>query len=473
MTTSPSETFLSQVQVERLRTRMAELMPSVLADLAALVRIPSVSAAAFDPRPVADSARAVADLLRGAGMPNVEILTAGADGVVSAPAVVAHRPGREGAPTVLLYAHHDVQPPGEDRAWTSPPFEPTERDGRLFGRGAADDKAGVMTHVAALRCLGEELGASITLFVEGEEEIGSPTFAAFLAEYRERLAADVIVVADSGNWRLGQPALTTSLRGLIDGTIEVRTLDHGVHSGMFGGAVLDAMTAAIRLLDTLWDDRGNLAVAGLVRAEADDLDYPEADLRADAGVLDGVELVGSGRITSRIWTRPSLTITGIDAPSVATASNTLLAGVRVKFTLRVAPDQDPHAAFDALRDHLTARAPWGARVDVRLGEAGHPFSADVNGPVYDASRWALERAWGTAPVHMGMGGSIPFIAELTRVYPDATVLVTGVEDPDSRAHGPDESLHVGEFERGCLAEALLLAALGATDRAGTAPAVAG
>jgi acetylornithine deacetylase/succinyl-diaminopimelate desuccinylase-like protein len=207
-----------------------------------------------------------------------------------------------------------------------------------------------------------------------------------------------------------------------------------------------------------------------VRAEADDLDYPEADLRADAGVLDGVALVGSGRITSRLWTRPSLTITGIDAPSVATASNTLLAGVRVKFTLRIAPDQDPHAAFEALRDHLTARAPWGAHVDVRLKEAGHPFSADVHGPVYDVARWALEHSWGTGPVHMGMGGSIPFIADLTRVYPEATVLVTGVEDPDSRAHGPDESLHLGEFERGCLAEALLLAALGEPAGAGTAPA---
>jgi len=456
----PTAPFLSDADVDRLRARMAGLMPAVRADLADLVRIPSVSAGAYDQRHVADSARAVADLVRAAGVPQVDVLTATAAGDGGAPAVVGHRPGRPGAPRVLLYAHHDVQPPGEDEAWTTPPFEPTERAGRLYGRGAADDKAGLMTHVAALRCLGEELAAAVTLFVEGEEEIGSPTFSAFLAEHRDRLAADVIVVADSANWRVGRPALTTSLRGLIDGTIEVRTLDHGVHSGLFGGAVPDAMSAMIRLLDTLWDDGGDLAVADLVRAGAADLDYSEADLRADAGMLDGVQLVGTGRITSRLWTRPSLTITGIDAPSVATASNTLLAGVRVKFTLRVAPGQDPHAAFRALRDHLTDRAPWGAHVEVRLNEAGHPFAGDVDGPVYDLARWAMERSWGVPPVHMGMGGSIPFIADLATVYPAATVLVTGVEDPDSRAHGPDESLHLAEFERCCLAETLLLAALG-------------
>jgi acetylornithine deacetylase/succinyl-diaminopimelate desuccinylase-like protein len=455
---------LSDDQVARHRARLAELWPALRADLEALVRIPSVSAPAFDREHVEASARVVAELLSAAGLPEVEILRADsttADGatVAGAPAVVARRPAPDGAPTVLLYAHHDVQPPGDASLWNTPAFDPVERDGRLYGRGAADDKAGIVVHLAALRALADDLGVGVTVFVEGEEEIGSPTFEAFLHAHRERLAADVIVVADSGNWRIGTPALTASLRGLVDGVIEVRTLDHAVHSGMFGGAVLDATTATIRLLDTLWDGAGDLAVPGLVAGEADDLGYTEELLRADGGVLDGVSLVGTGRPESRLWTRPSLTITGLDVPSVATASNTLLPAVRAKFSMRLAPGQDPHAAFAALRTHLESAAPWGARVSVTLGEAGHPWAGDVGGPVYDIARWALGQAWGTAPVHMGVGGSIPFIAALQETYPEATVLVTGVEDPDTRAHGTNESVQLDELSRAALAETLLLAAL--------------
>jgi len=441
--------------VGRLRARVQELWPALRSDLEALVRIPSVSAAAFDAGQVERSAQAVAALLATAGMPEVEILRAG-----GAPAVVARRPGPEGAPTVLLYAHHDVQPPGDPDLWQTPAFEPVERQGRLYGRGAADDKAGIILHLASLRALADELGVGVTVFVEGEEEAGSPTFEAFLHAYRDKLAADVIIVADSGNWRIGVPALTSSLRGLVDGVVEVRTLDHAVHSGMFGGAVLDATTGMLRLLATLWDDAGDVAVAGLVATEADDLGYTPEALRADAGVLEGVQLLGSGRLESRLWTRPSLTVIGIDAPSVAQASNTLLPTVRAKFSLRLAPGQEPKAAFEALRDHLVRHAPWGAQVDVTPGEAGQPWSGDVGGAVYDVARWALHQAWGHEPVHMGVGGSIPFIAALQEVYPAATVLVTGVEDPDTRAHGTNESVHLEELLRACVAQTLLLAALG-------------
>jgi acetylornithine deacetylase/succinyl-diaminopimelate desuccinylase-like protein len=442
-------------EVARLRARVAELMPGVRRDLERLVRIPSVSAAAGDPAQVRASAALVAGLLRELGLADVAELSAG-DG---APAVVGRRPARDGAPTVLLYAHHDVQPAGDPAEWTSPPFEPTERGGRLYGRGAADDKAGIMAHVCALRALGDELGAGVTVFVEGEEEVGSPTFSRFLRENAERLAADVIVIADSMNWRVGTPALTTSLRGLVEATLTVSTLRQGVHSGMYGGPVPDAFQALVRLLDTLWDERGGLAIAGLVSSEAGPLEYPEDVLRADAGVLDGVELVGEGSLTSRMWTRPSLTVVGIDAPSVAAASNTLAGSVRVKLSMRIAPGEDPGAAYEALREHLETRAPYGAHVEVLPVERGHPFAGPTEGPVYDAARWAMASAWGVPPVHLGIGGSIPFVAELAEVYPKAAVLVTGVEDPDTRAHGPDESLHLAEFERACVAETLLLAAL--------------
>lgn len=456
--TSPTDLSPAGTDVEALRARLARLMPGIREDLERLVRIPSVSAPAFDQATVEASAQAVADLLRGAGMPEVEVLRVPG----GAPAVVARRPAPAGAPTVLLYAHHDVQPPGDEAAWTTPAFTPTERDGRLYARGAADDKAGILVHVAALRVLGDALGVGVTVFVEGEEEIGSPTFDAFLAAHRERLAADVIVVADSSNWRVGEPSLTTSLRGLVDGVVEVRTLDHALHSGMYGGPVPDATTALIRLLDSLWGPDGDVAVPGLVAGEAADLDYPEDLLRADAGVLDGVALIGSGRLTSRLWTRPALTVIGMDVPSIATSSNTLQPVARAKFSLRVAPGQDPHAAFEALAAHLRANAPWGARVEVLRGEFGMPWAGAVDGPVYEVARRALTQAFGVAPVDMGVGGSIPFIASLQAVYPDAAVLVTGVEDPDGRAHGIDESLHLADFEKACLAQALLLAGLAPT-----------
>jgi acetylornithine deacetylase/succinyl-diaminopimelate desuccinylase-like protein len=438
-------------RLAELRAAVEREMPGLRRDLERLVRIPSVSAAAFDQAHVEASAEAVAELLRGAGMQDVEILREG-----GAPAVVGHLPGPEGAPTVLLYAHHDVQPPGEDDDWTTLPFEPTERGGRLYGRGAADDKAGVTAHLAALRAHDGRPPVGVTIFIEGEEESGSPSLGEILRRHRDRLAADVLVLADSNNWKIGVPALTTSLRGLVEAVVEVRTLHHAVHSGMYGGAAMDALTALTRLLGCLHDDNGDVAIPGLHESVAADLDLTEEQLRADAGVLDGVELVGTGSVTSRLWTKPAVTVIGIDAPSTAKASNTLVPMARAKVSLRVPPGQDAVVAYEALAAHLRANAPWGARVDVVLKEAGSAFQAQAQGPAYDAARAAFTDAWGTRPVDMGIGGSIPFIAEFAEIYPDAAILVTGVEDPDTRAHGADESLHLGEFAKVCLAEAVLL-----------------
>ncbi len=440
-----------------LRARVAAQFPALRADLEALVRIPSVSNDEFDQAHVATSAQAVAALLRGAGLDDVRVLSvAGAHGKAGRPAVVGRRPAPKGAPTVLLYAHHDVQPPGDEAHWDSPPFEPTEREGRLFGRGAADDKAGIVAHLGALRVLGDELGVGVTVFVEGEEEIGSPTFVDFLHAHRDDLAADVMVVADSSNWAVGAPALTTSLRGLVDCTVEVAVLDHAVHSGMFGGAILDAPTLLARLIATLHDDNGDVAVEGLVHAPDPAVDYDEATFRADAGVLDGVRLAGTGPITARLWTRPAIGVIGFDAPRVATASNTIAPAATAKLSMRIAPGQDPAAALAALRAHLEAKAPFGARVTVRDGELGKPFQAPADSAAMRAARAAFASSWGVQPVDIGIGGSIPFIADLLELYPDASILVTGVEDPDGRAHGANESVHLGELERVVLAEALLL-----------------
>jgi acetylornithine deacetylase/succinyl-diaminopimelate desuccinylase-like protein len=449
---------LAADQIHDLRERVHALMPQVRTDLEALTRIPSVSLDAFDQAHVEASAHATADLLRAEGL-EVEIVREG-----GRPAVIGHLAGPPGSRTVMLYAHHDVQPPGDGALWDSPPFEPTERNGRLYGRGAADDKAGVMAHVAALRAHAGALPVGVTVFVEGEEEIGSESLATILERHGERLRADAIVLADSTNWAIGEPALTTTLRGMIRVVVTVSTLDHGIHSGMFGGAVPDAITALVRLLASLHDDTGEVAVEGLRSGEAADLAFDEARLREESGLLEGVSTIGSGSLLSRMWTKPAITTIGIDAPSVATSSNTLVPSAAAKISMRLAPDEDDLAAFELLRAHLLAHAPWGARVEVTLDDRGLGFAADADGPIYDQARAAFHDAWGVAPVDIGVGGSIPFVAAFAERFPDAAILVTGVEDPDTRAHGANESLHLEEFEKVCVAEAVLLARLGALPR---------
>jgi acetylornithine deacetylase/succinyl-diaminopimelate desuccinylase-like protein len=374
------------------------------------------------------------------------------------PAVVARKPAPPGKPTVLLYAHHDVQPEGSHDAWDQDdPFEPVERDGRLYGRGAADDKAGIAAHLAAIRAYGQDLPVGVTVFVEGEEEDGSDSLPALLDEHHDLLESHVIVIADSANWDIGAPALTTSLRGNIVMEVEVRALKQGVHSGMWGGPVPDALTGLCRLLATLHDDRGNVAVAGLHAGPAADLDFGDQRLRAEAGLLDGVELIGDGSVVERMWTKPALSVIGLDTTSIEASSNTLIASARAVISMRVAPGDDAALAAKRLEEHLVGHAPWGMHVEAAADSIGQPFVVDAVGPAYDAARSAFRDAWdGTDPVDVGIGGSIPFIAQLAQRFPAAAILVTGVEDPLTAAHGPNESLHLGEFAKVCLAEALLL-----------------
>ncbi len=449
-----------------LTENVATGMPSAIAELSDLVRIPSVSWAAFDPAHVHRSAEAIRVLVDGLGVfDTVQVSQApiGDTKEMGQPAILATRAAKNGKPTIMLYAHHDVQPPGKDEDWSTPPFEPTVRGDRLYGRGAADDKAGVMAHVAAIRAFVETAGVDfdlgLVLFIEGEEEFGSRSFKNFLLQHQTEMAADVIVVADSDNWDINTPALTVALRGNATFRLTVRTLDHASHSGMFGGAAPDAMLATIRLLATLHDEVGSVAVDGLTSADGETPEYPESQLKLDAAFLDGVASIGTGSIPSRLWYQPSITVTGIDAPSVANASNTLSPSISVRISSRVAPGQSAEDAFVAIERHLRAHAPFGAVVEIDDVDLGDPFLVDTSGWAVAEAKDAMALAWGVEPVETGIGGSIPFISDLVELFPAAQILVTGVEDPDSRAHSPNESLHLGVFRRAVLTEAVLLTKL--------------
>ncbi len=429
--------------------------------LIALAKIPGIAWEAFDKKELERSAEAVAKLFSDTQLFDfVDIRKVSANGKTGAPAVVAKRAAKNGKPQILLYAHHDVQPPGDEEIWNTNPFEPTEKNGRLYGRGAADDKAGIVTHLAAIKALadicGPDFDLGLTLFIEGEEEAGSPTFRNFLEENQTDLKADVIIVADSGNWTVDVPALTTTLRGLVSQVIEVSTLDHALHSGMYGGAVPDAMLAMIKLLATLHDERGNVAIQGLVQGQADELPYSDAQLNTDAGLLPGTQQIGDGSILDRIWTKPALTVIGIDGQTVALSSNTMLPSVRAKISLRIAPGERPEQALALLKAHLEANLPFGAKISYGETELGKPFAQNEGGWAKSLAEQALGAAWGTKSVNIGIGGSIPFIADLTQVFPDAQILVTGVEDPDSRAHSPNESVDLAMLQKAMVAEAIFL-----------------
>lgn len=439
-----------------LRAAVAADMPRLQDLLAKLVRLPSVSAPGYDHSEVRKAAEMLVGVLASAGYENSQLLEV--DG--GNPAVFGELPAPEGAPTILLYAHYDVQPPGPASEWETGPFDPVERNGRVFGRGSADDKSGVVMHLGAVAAFNGNLPVGVQIFLEGEEEAGSESLGAILEKYSHLLKPDVIVIGDGGMWTIDVPAYLTSLRGIVSTTIELRTLDAAVHSGELGGVYPDALTAMARLLSSLHDDEGNVAVPGLVSEETDGLTIPEDMARARSGVVDGVTQIGTGSIASRLWTRPSISVLALDAPPVSEAINQLVPVSRAKVSMRIAPGEDTAAALAALEQHLTANAPWGAKVEFIHREAGNGSVIEIDNFAVDAWSAGYREAFGNDPVAMGAGGSIPFIATFAELYPDSPILVIGCADPTSAYHAPNESVDLGVIEKSALAEAIAFRLLG-------------
>ncbi len=435
-----------------LADRIRADMPRVRADLEELVRIPGCAFPGFPDAEIQRACDAVVQLYRDAGFASVErVEIAG-----GAPAVIAESPGPTGSPTVLLYAHYDVQPGGDPDLWTSPAFEPTEREGRLYGRGAADDKSGVVIHAAVMRAFDGDPPCTVRVVVEGEEEWGGP-FVEYPRTHPEVFAADAIVVADVGNAQLGDPTFTTALRGMAAVTVECRTLAGAVHSGMFGGPAPDALMSLIMLLSTLRDPwTGETTIEGIEGFPWTGAQYDEAVFRELAGVLPDQPLVGPGSVASRLFSQPVVNVTGLDAPPVEGAINAVIPSARARVSLRVPPGHDAVAARDALVRHLESHAPWGVQVSVMAEAVGQGVQVATDGPAYAAAREAMQEAYGKPSQETGAGGSIPLIDALRAAVPDAEILLFGAQDPLARIHAPNESVDLAELQRAVLAEALFI-----------------
>ncbi|MGY0499286.1 M20/M25/M40 family metallo-hydrolase [Nocardia sp. FBN12] len=428
----------------------------LIADLQKLVAVPSISADPSREQDVHRSARIISDSFRSIGVATQVVCMEG-----GLPAVIGRIDGPENAPVVLLYAHHDVQPVGDESVWQSDPFVVTCRGGRLYGRGTADDKGAIAVHLEALRQLGHDLPVSVVVLIEGEEEIGSPTLEALLAEHAHAVRADYVLALDSVNADVRVPSITTSLRGLLNVLITVRTASHPVHSGVFGGAVPDSLTALVRLLSTMTDEKGQVSVKGIQPGTRTAADSPLLDgISGQAGLLAGVDLIGDGPIAQRVWNAPALSVTGIDAPDAVGAANVLLPSARAAVSIRLSPEQDPASALQAVEDHLREHAPWGVAVEIEPCAVGAGWRADQNSPAFDLVRHILTDAFGTSAVGLGVGGGIPFIASLSAAMPSAEVLVTAIQDPYSQAHAPDESVALSSLVSAATAEIEILRRLG-------------
>ncbi|WP_286928718.1 MULTISPECIES: dipeptidase [Aeromicrobium] len=437
-----------------LKQRITDLMGDVHDELAELVAIPSVAdPRQFPPEECERAAAWVRDRFAGVGF-DVR-LEETADG---SQAVVGSRAGsRPDAPTVLLYAHYDVQPPVDEQAWRTPPFEMTEVDGRWYGRGTADCKGNILMHLTALRALGDDLAVNLKLVVEGSEEQGTGGLEEFVQANPELFRADAILVCDTGNAAVGRPAATVSLRGMVNVVVTMESATTELHSGMFGGAAPDALAALVQALSTMRDEDGDTVVDGMENTqEWTGAPYPDAQFRSDAGVLDGVSLLGSGSVSDMLWARPAMTILGIDCPPVVGSAAAIVPKASARLNLRIPPGITPQEAESRLVAHVDAATPWGVHCSVEIEATGSPFQAATDGPAYRALAAAMQEAYGVEMTHLGQGGSIPLCNVFAELYPEAEIVLMGVEEPQALIHAPNESVDPTEIASMALSEALFL-----------------
>jgi acetylornithine deacetylase/succinyl-diaminopimelate desuccinylase-like protein len=430
-----------------------------LNDLKDLVRIPSISFPGFDAEPVRKCGEAVAALLKKNGLNEVSLLESGA----GHPSVFGRWLGAPGNPTVLLYAHYDVQPVGRETRWKTPPFEPAERNGRLYGRGSSDDKGGIAMYLAAIGSFlksSGELPLNVKLLIEGEEEVGSSHLDKILDGNRELLSADAVVIADSENFDTGHPSLTVSLRGIVTVQVEVRSLSGSVHSGTWGGPPPDPVIALARMIAGLVDDQGRPAIPGLMdkvrplspkdQAALNALPFDESTYRKQSKLLDGVKIIGGpGTVYEKLWRRPSIAVNAVEASSRRQAANIINDVAWARIGVRIVPDMDPRETLELLKGHLLRNAPWGVLVTVTPETASPWWRTETEGPVFEAAASALEKGYGRKPAIVGAGGSIPFVQTITEALGGAPALLMGVGDHYSAAHAENESLSIADWESGC------------------------
>lgn len=440
---------------DEVKARAKALMPGLVEDLKVLVSHASCSFPGYPEEPVHEMRRAAIDVLERHGA-DVRELDLGE----GKPAIYGEMAGPEGAPTVLLYAHYDVQPAPVEAGWDTDPWKAELKNGRLYGRGAADDKSGVIIHAGTLGVFQGDLPVNLRILIEGEEETVSH-IGPFVDANPEMFKADTYVIADMGNPAAGVPAVTTTLRGNVIVIVKVKSLQHPAHSGLFGGAAPDALLALIKILGSLHDEAGDTVVPGLEKFEWSGTEMDPDAFRVAAGMVDGAELIGSGTVGARLWSRPMASVIGIDAPSVKDAANVVLPEAAAKISMRVPPGADSENEVGLLIEHLKNAAPWGVHVEVERVRVGYPFSARMDGPAVKAALAAMETAWDTESGFMGSGGSIPLVARLQGISPDAEVILWGAEDvAEAKIHASNESVDLSEIEKMIVAQALTLQTLG-------------
>jgi cysteinylglycine-S-conjugate dipeptidase len=452
----PTSSAPASHPAEEIRRRVDASMPTLIEELKALVAVPSVATEGFPHEPLFQAHDQVTELLEGCGADRIERLEVEGK---TAPVIFASFDGPDGAPTVLLYTHYDVVPAGDLELWDTPPFEPTERDGAIYGRGTADSKANILSIVGALRVFDGSPPVHVRVVIEGQEEFGSP-FDHFPPSAPDRFEADAMVIADVGSVRPGSPTLTVALRGSASVDVRIRTLAADKHSGQYGGAAPDARVALIRALATLHDDAGDVAVPGLLREAWDGATYTDEEFRLLAEVLDGVPFQGTGTLGERIWSGPAISVIAFDAPATDAPMNAVASEARAVLNLRVHPRQPAADAQRALVDHLAALRPFGLELEVTAGEVGDGYAAELGGPGYDAAKEALGLAWDREVGEMAGGGSIPLVMALDAAVPRAEKLLFGATDGYSNIHGPNERVLLDELERAVVAKALFLQAFG-------------